>query len=134
MPRTSQRNSNTENDNHTAVRRTSRPRRRARSHSLAAEAERHVIRPAKRAVRNAAEEISDTVSDLPRWIPWTAAAVGFGILMYGLFQIESVRDFMRPVTEPVSEMFGEDDEYDADEFEDESEGSDYGSNYSSSGL
>jgi hypothetical protein len=133
MPRTTHRNSETGNENHTAVHRTSRPRRRARSHSLAAEAERHVIRPAKRAVRNAAEEISDRVSDLPNWLPWTAAAVGFGILLYGLFQIESVRDFMRPVTEPIGEMFAE-DEYDDDEFEDEPEGSDYGSNFSSSGL
>ena len=134
MPRTTHRNSNSGNDNHTAVRRTSRPRRRARSHSLAAEAERHVIRPATRAVRNAAEEISDRVSDLPSWIPWTAAVIGAGVLLYSLFQIESVRDFMRPVTEPIEEFFEDDGAYDADEYEDESEGSDYGSNYSASGL
>ncbi len=29
---------------------------------------------------------------LPRWIPWAMGALGIGAIIYGLFQIESVRN------------------------------------------
>jgi hypothetical protein len=112
--------------------RTASRSRSRQSHSLAAEAERRVIRPATKAVKSAANDISDRVSDMPRWIPWAAVTVGACALIYGLFQIEAFRDFMRPVTEPINDLLSgesEDGEY---EYEETSEGSDYGMNGNSS--
>ena len=118
-----------EDNNSTAKQGTSQPRRRTRrSHSIAAEADRHIIRPAKRAVKSATKDISKRVSSLPGWAPWVAGALGVGVLVYGLFQMEVVRDFMRPVTEPITDFFSDEEEFDEDEFEDDSEGSDYGMN------
>jgi hypothetical protein len=140
MPHTriaSQKDSDMEQENTTTNKRMARPRRHTRrSQSIATKAERHVIRPAKRAVKSAAEDISERVSSLPEWVPWAAAAVGMGALIYGLFQIKAVRDFVSPVTEPIKGFFGEEDEFgeDVDEFEDEGKGSDYGSNSISAGL
>ena len=130
MPsRTASRNGH---DTATATRRRS-PRR---SHSLAAETDRHIIRPAKRAVTSASRSISRTVTGLPGWVPWAAVGIGACALIYGLLQIDAVRGFASDMGDTISDFVSGDDF--EDEYGDEGgefEGSDYGSrDFSSGGL
>jgi hypothetical protein len=116
---------------------TSRRGSSRRSHSIAAETNRHIIRPAKRAVSSASRSISRRVSDMPSWVPWAAVGIGACALIYGLFQIDAVRNFASDIGDSVSDFVG--GEEFADDFGDEGEyeSSDYGSNgsdYTSSGL
>jgi hypothetical protein len=63
---------------------------------------------------------------MPSWVPWAAVGLGLCALIYGLAQIESVREFARTATEPISDLFDDDEE---DEDEDEGydlRDSDYG--------
>ncbi|GEM_PF-3228632 len=101
-----------------------------RSHSLAAETNRHVIRPAKRAVRS-------VTRSLPEWVPWAVGALGVCAIIYGLFQIESVRNFASDITEPIGDFlsgdeFDENGGYTPREYEDESDfgAGDFGSSAS----
>jgi hypothetical protein len=133
MPRTASRNGH-DSDTATARRRTTS----RRSHSLAAETNRHIIRPAKRAVNSASRSISRSVSGLPGWVPWAAVGVGACALIYGLFQIDAVRTFASDIGDTVSDFVGSDDfEEDFGDEGGEYESGDYGSrgaDYSAGGL
>ncbi|HET6402148.1 MAG TPA: hypothetical protein VFH95_12210 [Candidatus Kapabacteria bacterium] len=119
MPRT---RTVSRNGSHEHTTTAHRPRR---SHSIAAETERPIVRPTKRITRS-----------LPGWIPWAIGGIGLCAIVYGLFQIESIRDFARDLTEPVSDFLSgdefEENEYAPRSYEDESDfgSGDFGSSAS----
>src|SRR5438445_530557 len=92
MPATRTSRNGHESNSTTTARRSPR-----RSHSTGAETNRHVIRPAKRAVRN-------VTSTLPGWVPWAIGGVGVCAIVYGLLQIESVRNYLSEAFEPVGDF------------------------------
>ncbi len=99
---------------------TTSRRSNSRPHDIISETERHIIRPAKRAVKS-------ITRDLPGWVPWAAGAVVASTLIYSLLQIESVRDFIGDMFESSEDSYDEgmqDRNYPQRDFEDES---DYGS-------
>lgn len=49
---------------------------------------------------------SSRSSGMPSWLMYSLGGVGVIGLIYGLNQIESVRDFMSPVVDPVTDFFG----------------------------
>ncbi len=100
-----------------------RSRSNHRAHAIAEEADRQLVRPAKRAIKSARRTIKRSVSSTPSWLPWAAAGLGLCALIYGLAQIEAVRDFARSATEPISDLF-EGDEFDEEDYA--ASDSDYG--------
>ena len=50
------------------------------------------MRPVKRAVSTARRSISQRVRNLPGWAPYALGAIGLAALIYGAFQLDSVRD------------------------------------------
>src|SRR5438477_2648158 len=94
----------------------SRPRR---LHSIMAETDRHVVKPAKRAVKSASRSVKRTVSGFPGWIPWVLGSIAVGGLIYGLMQLDFVQDFLSG----SDDFDAEDEDYFT---EDSWEGSDYG--------
>ncbi len=99
---------------------TTTRRSNGRSHDIISETNRHIIRPAKRAVKS-------MTRDLPGWVPWAAGALVASTLIYSLFQIESVRSFFGEMFEPSDEGF--DDSLQGNSFarRDYEDESDYGS-------
>jgi hypothetical protein len=97
---------------------TTTARRSRRSRSIAAQPDRNIVRPATRAVK-------PITRSLPRWVPWTIGSIGVCAIVYGLFQLESVRDFMRGMTDPISDFLSgdefEENEYAPRSSEDESD-------------
>jgi hypothetical protein len=108
---------------------TTTVRRPRRSHSIVSEADRHIVRPAKRTLKSVARS-------LPSWTPWVIGGIGLCAIVYGLFQLESVRDFSRGITEPISDFLSgdefEENEYAPRSYEDESDfgSGDFGSSAS----
>lgn len=104
-------------------------RRQRRSRSIAAETNRHIVQPAKRTIES-------VTRSLPGWVPWAIGGIGLCAIVYGVFQLESVRDFARDVTEPVSDFLSgdefEENEYAPRSYEDESDfgSGDFGSSAS----
>jgi len=109
------------NGHHNSNESSTTTRRTRRSHSIPSEASRHVVQPAKRRVKSIA-------SNLPGWVPYAIGGLGLCALIYGLFQIESVRDFVKDSFEPVSDFLSG-DEFEENEFagRDIEDDSDYGS-------
>ena len=104
-------------------------RRPRRSPSSQAETDHNPILPAKQAVKS-------VTRSLPGWMPWAIGGIGLCAIVYGLFQLESVRDFMRGVTDPINDFLSGDEfdenEYAPRSYEDESDfgSGDFGSSAS----
>jgi|SRR5665213_3052269 len=97
-----------------------------KSRSIITESD-HINQPGKRASRS---------RGLPGWVPWAIGGIGLCAIIYGLFQIESVREFAGGVTEPISDFLSgdefEENEYAPRSYEDESDfgSGDFGSSAS----
>jgi hypothetical protein len=129
MPSTRTVSRNGSHEHTTTGRRSSSTMHPRRSHSITSEADRHIVRPAKQAIRSVSRS-------LPGWVPWAIGGIGVCAIVYGLFQLESVRDFMSGVTEPISDFLSgdefEENEYAPRSYEDESDfgSGDFGSSAS----
>ncbi len=60
----------------------------------------------------------DSDSGLPGWVPWALGTLGLGAIIYGLFQIESVRN---AVNDFLSGDEFEENEYAPRSYDDESD-------------
>ena len=107
---------------------TTTARRPRRSRTIGSETNRN-IRPARRAVRSVSRNI-------PGWVPWAIGGLGLCAIVYGLLQLESVREFARGITDPVSDFLSGDEfdenTYTPRDYEDESDfgSGDFGSSMS----
>lgn len=71
----------------------------------------NTIRPVKRAVSSARRSISQRVRNLPAWTPYALGAIGLAALIYGAFQLDTVRDMFTSDMDD-SDLFSD---YDDDE-------------------
>src|ERR1041385_1113598 len=103
MPNT-RRNGHDDSDSATTTRSRggSRGGSRRRSHSLSAEANRHVIQPARRIMRKGTRRMKRQISTLPGWAPWAAAGIGVAALIYAVSRMEAVQDFFSDLTDSIS--------------------------------
>ena len=126
MPNT-RRNGHDDSDSSTTTR--SRGGSRRRSHSLTAEANRHVIQPARRIMRKGSRRMKRQISTLPTWVPWAAAGVGVAALIYAVSRMEAVQDFFSDLTDSIGDTFGDSDYFDEteEEYGSSSGAADYGS-------
>lgn len=69
------------------------------------QANKNIVRPAEKRIRAAVREFINPKPLVPTWIKMTLGIVAVGAAVYALSQIESVRDFARPVTEPIGDLF-----------------------------
>jgi hypothetical protein len=128
MPNT-RRNGHDDSDSATTTR-SRRGGARRRSHTLTAEANRHVIQPARRIMRKGTRRMKRQISTLPAWVPWAAAGVGIAALIYGVSRMEAVQDFISDISDTISDTFGDSDYF--DETEEEYGSSNGSADYSSS--
>src|SRR4051812_31776500 len=101
MPNTRRNSHDGDSDSSTTTR--SRGGSRRRSHTLTAEANRHVIQPARRMMRSGSRKVKRQISDLPAWVPWAAAGVGVAALIYAVSRVEAVQDFFSDLTDSIGD-------------------------------
>ena len=91
-------------DTRKAIKRTAAVAIRDAEHLLH-HARKSVVKPAEKRIRAAYREFVHPKPAVPTWAKVSLSIVGVAAAIYGLSKIDSVREFMRPVTDPVGDMF-----------------------------
>lgn len=113
-------NSHSEDSDETATVRR-RPRISShRSHTLAAETERNIVRPARRALKTGVRRARRTARNLPAWLPWAAGAAALGGILYLAFQSDAVANFFDGMED--NDLYASDEDFEENGYD----GSDYG--------